>query len=112
MPPQVAQPQTVVPSGNPDLRSALVRVLAVPERSGSGPQEHPVGLLHGRQEQEDPAATGESNRTAPHAPSSNLKLLLSFVGFRIVEFLKNTNKQIFVFVLKVIYKNTNICIYV
>lgn len=65
VPPQVAQPQTVVPSGYPDLCSALVRVLAVPEWSGSGPQEHPVGLLHGWQEQEDPAALGESNRTAP-----------------------------------------------
>lgn len=42
MPAPVAGPQAVVSSGDPGLRSALVRVLVVPERSGSGPQDHPV----------------------------------------------------------------------
>lgn len=60
MPAPVAGPQAVVSSGDTGLRSALVRVLVVPERPGSGPQDHPVGLLHRRQEQEDPTETGES----------------------------------------------------
>lgn len=59
--PAVARGPAVVPSGIPALRSALVRLLALPERPGSGPQEHPVRLLHRRQEQEDPAAAGESH---------------------------------------------------
>ena len=42
MPAQVAGPEAVVPPGDPGLRSALVRVLVVPEWSGSGPQKHPV----------------------------------------------------------------------
>lgn len=62
MPAPMAGPQAVVPSGDPGVRSALVRLLVVPERPGSGPQEHPVRLLHRRQEQEDPAETGESDR--------------------------------------------------
>lgn len=45
-PAPVAGPQAVVPSGDPGLRSALVRVLVVPEWPGSGPQEHSVRLLH------------------------------------------------------------------
>lgn len=61
MPAPVAGPQAVVPSGDLGVRSALVRLLVVPERPGSGPQEHPVRLLHRRQEQEDPAETGESD---------------------------------------------------
>lgn len=61
LPAPVARPQAVVPSGDPGVRSALVRLLVVPERSGSGPPEHPVRLLHRRQEQEDPAETGESD---------------------------------------------------
>ncbi|XP_037829250.1 MAGE-like protein 2 [Kryptolebias marmoratus] len=61
VPPQVARSPPLVPQGDPGLRSALVRVLALPERSGSGPQEHPVRLLHGRQEQEDPAEAGNDS---------------------------------------------------
>lgn len=57
----MAGPQAVVPSGDPGVCSAVVRLLVVPERPGSGPQEHPVRLLHRRQEQEDPAEAGESH---------------------------------------------------
>lgn len=57
----MARTPAVVPSGNPGVRLALVRLLAVPERPGSGPQEHPFRLLHRRQEQEDPAEAGESD---------------------------------------------------
>lgn len=59
MPAPVAGPQAVVPSGDAGVRIALVWLLVVPERPGSGAQEHPVGLLHRRQEQEDPAEIGE-----------------------------------------------------
>lgn len=42
MPAPVAGSQDVVSSGDPGVRSALVRLLGVPEWPGSGPQEHPV----------------------------------------------------------------------
>ena len=41
----------------------MVRLLGVPERAGAGAPQHPVRLLHRRQEQEDPAAAGESTLT-------------------------------------------------
>lgn len=59
MPAPVAGPQAVVPSRDPGVCSALVRLLVVLERPGPGPQEYPVRLLHRRQEQEDPAEAGE-----------------------------------------------------
>lgn len=66
-----------MPQEHAGVRPALVRHLGVPQWLGVCAPDHPLRLLHRRQEQEDPAESGEYSTWRRRTHTSILMLTLN-----------------------------------